>query len=238
MNTQFLFICSGFFAVFSYLIILLFLIFFFDFSNPAKYIFKTDTQIEQSIAIDAILDNSFENDNMDKGGNPLEGTGVKDVFSSINSEPDLNQKVSDNREQVAKNLELNKQRQEILKQLQSNMKDFNSKLETIKNKTIDVQSQTPKPDTSDGLYDEWFAKVYKILYSKWKVSFYQNASVTVLLTITETGDFSYKILKYSHYDDYNKSVEKLLESLNNQKFPPYPKGKFVNIEVNFRTEEK
>ncbi|PAF44211.1 TonB C-terminal domain-containing protein [Helicobacter sp. 11S02596-1] len=238
MNTRILFICSGFFAFLLYFLILAFLIFGFDFSNPLKYVFKTDTQIEQSIAIDAILDTSSESQNTEDGGNPLEGTGIKDIFSSIDSKVSPDQAVSDNRDQVAKNLALKKQRQKILERLESDMKDINSKLETIKNKTIDIQSQNPKPDTSDGLYDQWFGEVYKILYSKWKLSFYKNASVSVLLTITDTGDFSYRILRYSPYDDYNQSVESLLKSLKNQKFPPYPKGKFVNIEVNFRTEEK
>ncbi|PAF48439.1 hypothetical protein BKH46_00565 [Helicobacter sp. 12S02634-8] len=237
MNTRLLFIFSGVFAFFFYFFILFFLIFGFEFSDPVRYVFKADTKIEQSIAIDALLDASSESEQTQQGGTPLEGTGIKDIFSSINPQKE-EPEVADNREQVAKNLERRKQKQKALEELQSSLKAINSKLQMIKNKAIDVQSQTPKPDTSDGVYDLWFAKVYEILYSQWKISFYQNASVSVLLTITDTGDFSYKILRYSRYDDYNKSVENLLSALSSKKFPPYPKGKFVSIEVNFRTEEK
>ncbi|PAF41850.1 TonB C-terminal domain-containing protein [Helicobacter sp. 11S03491-1] len=238
MNTRFLFIFSGFLSFIFYFIVLFGLVFGFDFSNPIRYITKTDTQLEQSIEIDAIVDTASKGDDALQGGNPLEGTGIKDMFSSISDKASISDDIPDNRDRVAKNLALNKKRQQILEELRNDIENINAKLQTIKNKVIAVTSQTPKPDTSDGVYDEWFSKVYKILYSKWNVSFYQNASVSVLLTITDKGDFNYRILKYSRYDDYNQSVENLLKSLNNQKFPPYPKGKFVNIEVNFRTEGK
>ncbi|PAF52726.1 energy transducer TonB [Helicobacter sp. 13S00477-4] len=237
MNKRFLLSLSGIFSILIYFFIVFGLIFGFWFSDPIKYIPKMDTKIEQAISIDALLDNSRSED-QDEGGNPLEGTGIKDVFSSIDNELSSKDEIPDNRDEKVKNLEMNKRRQKAFEELQNSIQNFNAKLNTIKNKIIDIQSQSPKPDTSDGIYDKWFSEVYKILYSKWQISFYQNASVSVLLTITDNGDFSYRILRYSNYDDYNKSVENLLESLKNQRFPPYPKGKLVNIEVNFKTEGK
>ncbi|MDO7252756.1 TonB C-terminal domain-containing protein [Helicobacter cappadocius] len=236
MNTKKLFILSGIFSVAIYFIVIFSLIFGFNLSNPKRYVSKSDTSIEQSISIDAIVSSFEKQDQEDKGGSPVEGTGIKDIFSSIDSETQPTDEISDNRDEIAKNLELNKKRKKAFEEIQGNLQNINSKLQNIRNKTIDIKSQTPKPDTSDGLYDEWFSKVYKILYSKWNASFYQNASVSVLLTITDNGDFSYKILRYSRYDEYNKSVQALLDSLQGKKFPPYPKGKSISIEVNFKTE--
>lgn len=236
MSTKKLFILSGILSIVIYFVIIFCLIFGFEFSNPKRYVSKSDTSIEQSIAIDAILSPATEEDDLTQSGSPMEGTGIKDIFSSIASDTKPDEEIADNRDEIAKNMELNKKRKKALEEIQGNLQNINSKLQTIKNKTIDIKSQMPKPDTSDGVYDEWFSKVYKILYSQWKASFYKDASVSVLLNITDSGDFSYKILRYSRYDDYNKSVQTLLDSLQGKKFPPYPKGKSISIEVNFRTE--
>ncbi|PAF53469.1 hypothetical protein BKH42_05965 [Helicobacter sp. 13S00482-2] len=236
MNSKKLLILSGIFSIVVYSIVLFSLIFGIDFSSPKRYVSKSDTVIEQSIAIDAIMSSPTKEDFSEQGGNPMEGTGIRDIFSSIHSQIKPSDKIPDNRDEIAKNIELNKKRKKVLEEMQGSLQNINSKLQTIKNKTIDIKSETPKPDTSDGLYDEWFAQVYKILYSNWKANFYQNASVSVLFSITDNGDFSYKILRYSRYDDYNKSVQILLDSLQGKKFPPYPKGKSISIEVNFKTE--
>lgn len=238
MSVRFLFIFSGFLSLIIYCLILFFLIFARNLSVPIRYVPKIDTQIEQVIAIEAILEKSSKKDDLNEGSSALEGTGVRDIFSSISDGISSSKEIPDNRDEIAKNLELNKKRRQILEGFQDNIKNINSELQVIKNKSIDIASQTPRPDSSDGLYDEWFSKVYEILYLKWEISFYQDASVSVLLTITNNGDFSYKILRYSRYDNYNKSVEKLLKSLQVEKFPPYPKGKSIAIEVNFKTEGK
>lgn len=236
MNTKKLFILSGILSALIYFVVIFSLLFGFEFSNPKRYVSKSDTSIEQSIAIDAIVSSASQEDDVTQGGTPMEGTGIKDIFSSINNDAKPDEEVADNRDEIAKNIELNKKRKKALEDIQGNLQNINSKLQTIKNKTIDIKSQTPKPDTSDGIYDEWFSKVYKILYSQWRANFYKDASVSVLLNITDSGDFSYKILRYSRYDDYNKSVQTLLDSLQGKKFPPYPKGKSISIEVNFKTE--
>lgn len=238
MGTRFLLIFSGVLSLIIYFLILFVLVFGSNFSVPIRYITKADTQIEQVIAIETILEKSSKGDDSNQSSSALEGTGVKDIFSSISDEISPSEKIPDNRDEIAKNVELNKKRRQILEDFQKSIRDIDSELQVIKNKSIDIASKMPKPDISDGLYDEWFSKVYKILYSKWEISFYQDASVSVLLTITNKGNFSYRVLKYSRYDTYNESIRSLLESLQIEKFPPYPKGKSIAIEVNFKTEGK
>lgn len=235
-KNNFFFFFSGVIALFIYFCILF--AFVFDFSKPTRYAVKSDTQIEQSIAIDAIIESSAGEDKT-QGGSPLEGTGVKDLFSDVSEHQEDSDKIADNREELARNLELNKKRKKAIDELQSSIKNINTQLQDIKNQTIEIKPQDSHINTTDGIYDEWMSKIQKILFSKWNPpTRFDNKTglVSVDIKITQDGSFSYVILKKSPYQDYNESVKNLLDYFVNQKFPPYPKDKSIVINVNFRIQ--
>lgn len=172
-------------------------------------------------------------ENKKDSGTHLEGTGIRDIFSTI---PDMMapaKESGDNRSQKAKNTK-DKVDSSRLQALQKQLEKLNSTFNAMDNKALDVQSQSISPEFADGEYNEWFGKIYDIIYRKWQSRYYQDAEVSALIRVTNIGNFSYRIVKLSQYDDYNQSVIDLLESLKQEKLPPYPKGRVVEIKVNFR----
>lgn len=173
---------------------------------------------------------------------PVSGTGVKKLFEKVDSAnpPVREEEVYDNRPTFSansiqsKNYAYSQQDSQELAKETSKLKDT---LEKIWEKELEMTS-TPPQDLSDGKYDEWFAKVKKILYAKWENHFYESVSIVVYITITDQGKFSYRIISKSKNSSYNNYMQNLLESLCQEKFPPYPKGKQKSIEVIFKTKEQ
>lgn len=221
-----------------------------------RYIMKNDTQYDQAVLVEAlIMDNIKPTPPQEKEMNvkveahPKEAKeeqvqetlpGLKDLFSDIpDYEGEIKQKEkqrleAENQRRIQEKQKRLQKQQELLESLQKNFANMN---QTLNNMTasIDIKPEV-LPNQDNGLYDEWIAKIYKILYENWSFSFYQDAVVSVLINITDTGRFSYKILMYSPYDEYNKSVIEILDRLRDVQLPPYPSGKFINIEVNFKAK--
>ena len=88
-------------------------------------------------------------------------------------------------------------------------------------------------------YDEWYGKIYDIIYRNWNPGFYQSyqgAIVTVLVQISTSGKFNYRVVRLSKFDGLNEGVIALLDSLMDERFPPHPEGKAVQIDMNFRID--
>lgn len=170
------------------------------------------------------------------------GSGVKKLFEKVDSAnpPVREEEIYDNRPTFSansiqsKNYAYTQQDSQELAKETSKLKDT---LEKIWEKELEMTS-TPPQDIADGKYDEWFAKVKNILYAKWDNHFYESVSIVVHITITDQGDFSYRIIKKSKNSSYNTYMQNLLQSLCQMKFPPYPKGKQKSIEVVFKTKEQ
>ena len=222
-----------------------------------KFVFKAETQFEHAIPIEALLLDDPKPEirpkPMEKQEERLETPalpGLKDLFSDIpdfrkNDEQERQEREKIERERAQKERlrrleEKNKRQEEILKQqeniknLQSSLQNTNQALENI-NAKVDIKIDIP-PNQDKGLYNEWVNKIYRILYENWDFSFYQKTTISVLVTITSDGVFSYKILRYSQYDDYNDKIHKVLERLRSYRMPPYPNGKTISIEVNFKSK--
>lgn len=173
---------------------------------------------------------------------PVAGSGVKKLFEKVDSAnpPVREEEVYDNRPTFSansiqsKNYAYTQQDSQELAKETSKLKDT---LEKIWEKELEMTS-TPPQDMADGKYDEWFAKVKNILYAKWDNHFYESVLIVVHITITDQGDFSYRIIKKSKNSSYNTYMQNLLQSLCQMKFPPYPKGKQKSIEVTFKTKEQ
>ncbi|WP_104751035.1 TonB C-terminal domain-containing protein [Helicobacter salomonis] len=176
--------------------------------------------------------------------NPFQDLGVSSMFASIpDKEPSVSNEAQNQEHLQAlertqaflKNISSN-QHQEALKDLQNSLSNITEQLQTLQHKSIDFQ--IPKEEKiSQEEYQAWFQEIYKILYGHWKLSFKKPASVGALITISANGQFSFAIVEYSPFADYNREIENLLASLQTQKFPPYPKGS-ITLKVNFKTKDQ
>lgn len=226
-----LLIGSGIGAFLLYCSIVFFLVFGIFPVLQIKYIPRAETSLEKAISID-VGEIVAEKQEQRDSGTPLEGSGIRDMFSSIPDMAAAPKQSGDDRSENAKNTK-DRDNSSKIESLQRKLESIKSNLDTLGNKTLDVQSQSISPELADGEYDEWFGKIYDIIYRKWRPVYYQNARVTVLLQITNTGELRYRVAYLSEFEEYNQNVINFLESLKDEKFPPYPKGRVVEIKVNF-----
>ncbi|WP_120945542.1 MULTISPECIES: TonB C-terminal domain-containing protein [Helicobacter] len=175
---------------------------------------------------------------LDSAPNPFEDLGVSGMFAAIPDKqpsPPSQTKQRQLQRALLDSMQFN-QHQQAFEDLQSSLNTIKTQLNTLQHKSIDFQ--VPKQEQiSKQEYQEWFQELYKILYGRWKLNFKQVASVGALISISATGQFSYAIVEYSPFSDYNQEIEHLLDSLQNQKFPPYPKGA-ITLKVNFKTKDQ
>ncbi|WP_100948245.1 energy transducer TonB [Helicobacter pylori] len=261
MSKSAIFVVSGFLAFLLYALLLYGLLLERHNKEAEKILLDLGKKNEQVIDLnleDLPSDGKKDEKAVEKKATDKEGDfidpkeqeeSLENIFSSLNDfqeKTDTNaqkdeqkneQEEEQRRLKEQQRLRKNQKNQEMLKGLQQNLDQFVQKLESVKNKTLDLQ--IPKQDGVDEkAYQEWYARIYQILYKGWKGVFYHKASVSALIMITKDGEFDYTILSYSDFKDYNKSVMTLLNDLKKVDFPPYPGGNMISIQVNFTTKEE
>ncbi len=232
------FIYSGISAFLVYFFVLFLLLFNFTPLFKTKYIPRTSTILEQSIAISIAEPKKSQKQDKKSAGTPVEGMGIKEMFSSIADAEIILPIEADDRSQIAKNTQ-DKSEKNALQALQEEIEKIRDEIKAMDNKQIDAQSQTLSPEFADGKYDEWYGQIYDIIYRKWNPGFYQSyqgAVVSTLVQISASGDFSYRVVRLSKFDGLNEGVVELLDSFLTENFPPHPEGKAVQIDMNFRID--
>jgi len=92
-------------------------------------------------------------------------------------------------------------------------------------------------ESVDGEYDQYFSKIYEILYKYWlpsQESAGNRAKVKIIIDID--GKFDYNILLFSSSEVFNKELVEYLEYLKIKKFPAPKDGK-KEITVFFEAKE-
>lgn len=173
---------------------------------------------------------------------PTVGNDVKKLFEKVDHDlPPVQEEdiVEDDRPTFSANSIQSKEYsyEQNNQNIQEETSRLKNVLEQMWEKELEVTSPNPQ-DMIEGKYDEWFAEVKKILYAKWNNHFYESVAIVVNISITNEGKFSYRIITYSKNASYNAYMEGLLQSLTQESFPPYPKGKKADIEVVFKTKEQ
>lgn len=173
---------------------------------------------------------------------PTVGTDVKKLFEKVDSDlPPVQEEevIEDPRPTFSANSIKSKEYtyEKSNQEIQEETSRLKNVLEQMWEKELEVTSPSPQ-DMIEGKYDEWFAEVKKILYAKWNNHFYESVAIVVNISITDEGKFSYRIITYSKNPSYNTYMEGLLNSLTQENFPPYPKGRRADIEVVFKTKEQ
>lgn len=234
LNYNLLFIFSGAFSVLIYVSLIFVLLFnVLYFFNAKKYAPKPNL-LSESIVVE--IQDSKPSETIKSSGTPTAGLGIKDIFSTIPDEEAKNLQIGDDKSEVAKNTK-NKDLAQKLSNLQNQLSEINKESNELK-QTLDVKISSNSIEQTSGEYDEWFAKIYDIIYRNWHSNFQQNAKVIVLININRFGKATGKIIQFSGYEAYNLSVSNFLEKLKGLDFPPPPNNKQVSIEVNFITNPK
>jgi len=105
-------------------------------------------------------------------------------------------------------------------------------------KSLTLENASVSDSKKTGEYDKYIGKISDILDEKWQETPGSIAgnSASVTVKIDKFGNFSYKIDSLSYNNEFNAKLENFLESLKDEKFPPYEKGDFIELKVNFKDE--
>lgn len=226
-----------------YILIIIFLVFKFSQreAEPTRYSFQKETTFEVSLMEitpeikpevkpppkeeKKVEEIPVEQESASR--TPHVGLGVNKLFSQVEAKVPVKEvKPSDIHDKIArkKKAEKSVQKDAIDESLQKILSDVN-----VKN-TMTFNAPT-------GQYDEFYAEVSKILYLNWNPSgFNYKEESKVIITITSSGRFSYKISKKSGNASFDSALEEFLEKMKNIEFPPFPRGDRTSIEVTFKTE--
>ncbi len=105
-------------------------------------------------------------------------------------------------------------------------------------KSLSLMNVSSNVSKKTGEYNKYLGKISDILDQKWQEtpSTIAGNSAKVTVRIDKFGNFSYKIDSLSYNNEFNAKLQNFLESLKNEKFPPYKNGDYIEIQVNFKDE--
>lgn len=262
-KTDNIFILSGIFAVFLYILLLLSIYILFNVSKRKVTISISTPSKISTINVNIIDDdnNVLEKPNKDEeqhhqnpdekqtheednnknkdsasSNTPVAGLGLGDLFEKIDTTKPLKEvEQKDNRDQVA----LNK------KNVASNNEKINQILQKTQNiiKTLDNINQNIAVSDSNNSqfcekYSDYCKEVTEILYKNWntKSSFDDKLSSKVMITISKNGNFSYTIEQKSGNAIFDEELAESLQNLSKTKFPTLKDVDIDNLEITFRNK--
>ncbi|CAM2912422.1 TonB C-terminal domain-containing protein [Helicobacter burdigaliensis] len=161
---------------------------------------------------------------------PNVGLGINKLFSQVDTKQPL-------KEEVKKEQSINDVVAKKKKAPKTTQKDtLKNDLEQIMS---DLQMQkTMSFNTPKGEYNEFYAKVQEILANNWNpVNLKGSYEALVIVQISNLGQFTYEIKKYSNNEEFDRVLKEFLDIMLNTQFPRYEGGNFTNIEVTFKTKE-
>ena len=105
-------------------------------------------------------------------------------------------------------------------------------------KGLKLSKNSASVSSKKGEYNEYIGKVQEIIDLKWQQTpqTLPGNKAYVLIKIDKYGRFSYKIEKLSYNNAFNSKLREFLESLKYTRFPPYRKGKYIEIRIEFKDE--
>lgn len=120
---------------------------------------------------------------------------------------------------------------------QKQKKTDNSSVSKILN---DVKTTTNMPKTASsgkGEKHEYFSKIKQLLWQRWNPRLLEEGLVVkVLVIITSSGNFDYRIIRYSKDERFDESLKEFLNAQKNETFPTHKINKKVDIIINFKSE--
>ncbi|CAM3636722.1 MULTISPECIES: energy transducer TonB [Helicobacter] len=240
-----LFFGSGGIAIFSYALIIVFLIWQFSVvqKSPKAYAAYKETTfsidlIEETKPKPTIkvaqkkVEKKVENipikkESASRSANV--GVGINELFKQVDSKMPVKKeslKPQSQNDKVAKKKKANETSQS--EELSNELEKIMSNLDTQKT----LSFVTPK-----GEYDAFYAKVQEILAQNWNpIRTLQEHKAEVQITINSLGQFSYSIIQLSGNLDFDKALQEFLDIMRTQEFPRFEGGAQTKIMVTFKTE--
>lgn len=254
------FILSGIFAIFVYILMIVFLIFLFQINKKLDLSINNSSKIS-SIEIDLVNEileknpKNIEEKNLSKDSNnnksndkesgsksPIAGLGAGDLFEKIdttNPNKKTQDNITDNRDKIAlnKKSEENADRNEQLNKILQSTQSLSQSIQNL-NQNIPIEDTNTSQfcDT----YKDYCNKLAELLYSNWNIKsgFDKVLSSIVIIKISKNGDFSYTIKKSSNNATFDKELLESLEQLKDVKFPTLDGINFDKLEVIFRNKKE
>ncbi|PLY04584.1 MAG: TonB C-terminal domain-containing protein [Arcobacter sp.] len=104
----------------------------------------------------------------------------------------------------------------------------------------DVKTTTNMPKiaaSGKGEENEYFSKIKQILWERWNPRLLEDGlEIKVLVMITNSGSFDFRIMKYSKDERFDESLKEFLESQKSEIFPTHKINTKVDIIINFKSE--
>ena len=115
------------------------------------------------------------------------------------------------------------------------------KSENIKVSNIldDVTVKSRANVSMDSKYDKdpYYSKIYEMLGQRWNnVITFDELFASVLITITSSGGFDYRIIKGSGDETFDEALKDFLQNQKLELYPAYTKGSKTQIEVIFKSK--
>lgn len=256
------FILSGVFAIFLYVLMIVFLIFLFQ-TNQALDLSINNSSKISSIEIDLVnevlekspkiteekevsKDSKDDKSNAKEVGSksPVVGLGAGDLFKKIDT-TNPNQKIQDNTSDGRDKIALNKKNEENAnahrnEQLNKILQSTQNLAQTIQNLNQNISIEDTNTSQFCNTHKDYCNKLAELLYSNWNIrsSFDKALLSIVVIKISKNGDFSYTIKKSSNNEIFDKELLESLEKLKDVKFPTLDGISFDKLEVIFRNKKE
>jgi protein TonB len=106
-------------------------------------------------------------------------------------------------------------------------------------KQLDDIKKTNIIDKTNGKYNEYYAKIKKILTTKYNRAIRIKGEYTAVVNVTidNLGNLDYHIVKLAEDSGYNTQLKIFLDQMKLEKFPPFEDGLKTIIKIDFKTEE-
>ncbi len=159
-----------------------------------------------------------------------ESVNLKSLFSTVKTED--YKKIAEEK-RVSHKAKASRLKKQISKE---NSKKKKKILKLIKN--LKLSNKISGKISKKGEYNEYIGKIQEIIDLKWQQTpqTLPGNKAIALIKIDKYGRFSYKIEKLSYNNAFNVKLKEFLESLKYTKFPPYKKGRYIEIRIEFKDE--
>lgn len=256
------FALSGVFAIFLYVLMLVFIAFMLrvndhikiSINNPSKIstinvslVDEIIEEIPQNVPQKVATQNTTNNDNKAKnsGSNtPIAGLGAGDLFEKIdtkNPNPKEDIPIADDRDKIALNKKNTSHEDEIKNEkLNKILQKTQNIMQTLENLNQNITISDSATSKFCDQYGDYCNKLAELLYSNWNIknSFDTTLSSTAVIKISKDGIFSYTIKKKSGNESFDKDLEESLEKLKNIEFPTLDNVDIDKLEVIFRNKKE
>ncbi|WP_331775574.1 TonB C-terminal domain-containing protein [Sulfurospirillum sp. 1612] len=101
---------------------------------------------------------------------------------------------------------------------------------------LTFEKQSNIKSVKNGVVDKFRGTVTQILDTNWQntIDTVSGNKATVMISIDNLGNFSYKIEKLSYNDEFNAKLLDFLEEMKDKEFPPYTEGGIFKLPVIFK----